>query len=1093
MNRKTTRVLFVALGGLLTLLLTLLMVNVTSASINAVAAGAVTIDGTLTLPGGALPLPSGTAALLLNPDRSVRGQSTVDANTGSFSFAGLTSGTYLIRGEPPSGMLNLASSPVVPVHVLTSNIILPPLALTHPSVTGTVYAPDGITPANAWVNVFANHRLVEKRLTQAGQFAIGGLPTGTYQLQAEPLPDQPFWFSRMISVALQPSASQFVTTTLRPVQIAGVTKAGASPIEGARVHAVTIHGEHRFDVTGPQGKFALGDLPLQEVTSLKVEPPIDRGGLLPPPIKVITTPDLNVALFFGVPDKIVRGVVKTNVNVPVLNAAIEAHRVDALGRDMTLSDARGAYTLTLSPGLWTVDVRPISTTVPAHWLEPNPPRLVQFDDTPLPERKIVNFVVLTADATVDGSVQLPGGDAPPFTVTVALHNDEGLGLAQPIDPSGHFSFLVPHGVYNLDLRLASPLFAAPPLPPVHARPLTTTDLPPITLIPRDAIITGTLTDEASNPVEDVPIIAWNRTTHASFSTRSATDGVYVMNVYSGTWFVRPAPLPDQPYVFDGDPANVAVSAHSVTPGIDFTLLNADATIHGLLLDPGGLPATSAYGFATARNADAPNGVHNGAPIRSGEFDILVPAGTYTVAINLPAGQPFMWDGDPQAAAVTAGDTTTVTFTLVAKNALIRGVAYDKRTDVSVNIDGRVWARDDELWVGTDLKAGGYYTLPVPAGLWRVNYDIDPLADYLKAAGPRSYALQAGQVQNVGLPLLRKDGLLTGTVVLTDGVTPARGAIVIVEGLSPELKGIVLQSPVRDDGRFTMQLPSGLWNVHSSHRFDPRLINPAARGVLIPRNGANSVFLQYRSPNAAIAGALSLSGAGPLTGTVHLFGWSSDDAFNTTIAPLNGSYMLPVISGRPWNIVAVFETHNQYWIARAQVPVPGPSAVKNLVLQGPHLKPAPVSVLIDPAEDRRIELSDGTHLFIPAGALPTDERVILHITPLAAVPHLRNGDVLGLGYAFEAYAECGEPITDQFNLDVVITFQYNSRELIARGLNINRLKPAYFSTTTNSWTLPDSYVVDEDRNTITMQINHFTLFSLVSEEVGNQVLLPMVIR
>lgn len=1085
MNHKITRLLLVALSVMLAVMLMLIMVGATSASINAVA-----IDGTLTLPDGSLPVPIGTHAILLNPDRSEHGQSMVDVNTGYFSFAGLTPGVYLVRGEPPIGSLTYAPSRIVPVYVVTTGITLPPIALTHPSVTGTIYAPDGVTPTNAWVNVFEHDVLVEHRLTNSGDFVIGGLPTGTYKLQAEPLPDQPFWFSRFMTVALQPSAPQYITMSLRMVQIAGVAKEGPNPIEGARVHAVTIHGEHRFDVTGPQGKFAIGDLPLNEVTSIKVEPPIDRGGLLPPPIKVITTPDLNLTLFFGVPDKIVRGLVKTNDSVPVLNAVIEAHRVDALGHDMALSDASGAYTLTLSPGLWAVDVHSITTTVPAHWFEPNPPRLVQFDDTLLPERKIINFVVLTADATVNGSVQLPGGGVPPFTVTVALHNDEGLGVAQPIDPSGNFSFMVPHGVYNLDLRVASPLFAAPPLSPVHARPLTTTNLPPITLIPRDAIITGTLRDGASGPIEDVPIIAWNPTDHATFSTRSAPDGVYVMNVYSGTWFVRPAPLPDQPYVFNDDPANVTLNANSVMPDIDFMLLNADATIHGVLLDPDGMPATAAYGFATAQNAD----VRNGAPIRNGEFDVLVPAGTYTVSIHLPAGQRFMWDGDPQAATVAAGDTAPVTFTLIEKNALIRGVTYDKRTDVSVNIDGRVWARDDELWVGTDLKAGGYFTLPVPAGLWRVNYDIDPLADYLKAAGPRTYGLQAGQVQNVGLPLLKKDGLLTGTVVLTDGVTPANDAIVIAEGAAPENKDIVVRTPVRDDGRFSMQLPSGLWNVRSSRIPDRGLINPAARGVFIPRNGSNSVFLQYRSPNAQIMGTLTLAHGGPLTGTVHIFGWSSDDAFNTALAPLSGTYHLPVISGRPWNIVAVFETNNKYWIARAQVPVPGPIAVKDLVLQGPNLKPAPVSVLINPAEDRLIDLDDGTRIFIPAGALPTDERVILHITPLAAVPHLRNGDVLGLGYAFEAYTESGEPITDNFNQDVVITFKYNPVELIARGLNINRLKPAYFSTTTNSWTRPDSYVVDEDRHTITMQINHFTLFSLVGEEeAGTQVFLPMVIK
>ncbi len=172
---------------------------------------------------------------------------------------------------------------------------------------------------------------------------------------------------------------------------------------------------------------------------------------------------------------------------------------------------------------------------------------------------------------------------------------------------------------------------------------------------------------------------------------------------------------------------------------------------------------------------------------------------------------------------------------------------------------------------------------------------------------------------------------------------------------------------------------------------------------------------------------------------------------------------------------------------------GSLVVKNLALEGPQLKPAPVSVLIDPTQDRLIDLDDGTRVFIPAGALPTSERVILHITPLASVPHLRHGDVLGLGYAFEAYTESGEPLTDHFNQDVVITFKYNPVDLLLRGLNINRLKPAYFSTTTNSWTRPDSYVVDEDRHEITMQIDHFTLFSLVEVEAGNQVFLPMVVR
>ena len=108
--------------------------------------------------------------------------------------------------------------------------------------------------------------------------------------------------------------------------------------------------------------------------------------------------------------------------------------------------------------------------------------------------------------------------------------------------------------------------------------------------------------------------------------------------------------------------------------------------------------------------------------------------------------------------------------------------------------------------------------------------------------------------------------------------------------------------------------------------------------------------------------------------------------------------------------------------------------------------------------------------------------------------MRNGDVLGLSYAFEAYTEDGTPITDSFNEDVIITFKYDPLELIARGIDINHVRPAYFSTTTDSWTAPDSYVVDENQHEITLQINHFTQYALViGVKAANQVFLPMVVR
>jgi hypothetical protein len=414
------------------------------------------------------------------------------------------------------------------------------------------------------------------------------------------------------------------------------------------------------------------------------------------------------------------------------------------------------------------------------------------------------------------------------------------------------------------------------------------------------------------------------------------------------------------------------------------------------------------------------------------------------------------------------------------------------TSPAPDVDGAVWARDGSLWTGTDIKLNNLFTLPVTAGPWTVNYSIDPDSGFVKTAGPRTYALQAGQMQYVPLPVVRKDGLLTGTVVLTDGVTPAKGARVVAEAVSHELNGLTLRTQVQDDGSFSLTLPFGAFRVRAEMLGSPDLINPPIKTVFVPLNGSASVRLRFRTPDALITGTVTLSNSTIVSGMVNVWAWSDDDGYAATQAPVGGVYTLPVKSGMPWHVVAVFETRNQYWIARALVPVPAPATVNDdLVLNGPKTKPAPVSVVFDASADEQVTLPDGTSIFIPAGSLPVTGRVVLHITPLAAVPHHRNGDVLGLSYVFEAFTEDGQPITQDFNADVSITFRYNPLELAALGLDVDHLRPAYYSTTSDSWTAPDSFLVDETTHEITLQVNHFTDFGLVSVVTGNTVFLPTV--
>lgn len=62
---------------------------------------------------------------------------------------------------------------------------------------------------------------------------------------------------------------------------------------------------------------------------------------------------------------------------------------------------------------------------------------------------------------------------------------------------------------------------------------------------------------------------------------------------------------------------------------------------------------------------------------------------------------------------------------------------------------------------------------------------------------------------------------------------------------------------------------------------------------------------------------------------------------------------------------------------------------------------------------------------------------------------------------------------------------------------DNLSPAYFSTTTSSWTKVESFTVDRESNRVTAQINHFSVWAVTTDQGGNGgnfgVFLPLAIR
>src|SRR6185295_9966196 len=139
-------------------------------------------------------------------------------------------GVYLLRAKPPDlPPFTYAPSYFTRVEVLNTPQVVN-LALTYPSISGTVFAPDGTTPTHAIVHVMRSTATgpveVEVRATNNGLFTIGGIPTGTYNIVAEPwATDHTYWWSQPIvtpiTPTVAPNTAQVVSLTLTAPQVFG--------------------------------------------------------------------------------------------------------------------------------------------------------------------------------------------------------------------------------------------------------------------------------------------------------------------------------------------------------------------------------------------------------------------------------------------------------------------------------------------------------------------------------------------------------------------------------------------------------------------------------------------------------------------------------------------------------------------------------------------------------------------------------------------------------------------------------------------------------------------------------------------------------
>lgn len=882
---------------------------------------------------------------------------------------------------------------------------------------------------------------------------------------------------------------------------------------------------------------------------LTLEIPWGTSGIVPPEPKPFTVTDTNVLVDVGTITyttavKHIVGRVERTDSTGVGNVEVNASRKGAEGWAHTQTDSSGNFGLDVSPGDWEVVIHPRPDET-VDWVYMGHPKSVTFADDSSPETKQITFTVESANARVTGRVVGPNGETlQPWTGNVDIRDMQGRGNGQPLSAGGFFTVAVGAGTYNVWIHVDEriyPSWSSPHIPPFNIGSDETKDLGTIYLVGKTSAITGTVTRASDGAgVAGVHVHAWQ---HEGGWADAMTndDGNYSMSVISGTWEIDVEPPYTSTYVTGQPPQRIEIGDNE-TKNVNFVLTEAAGVIQGTLKDPSGNVLTDMnHGWAYARQGNAPEPVA-GAPVDNGRFTIRVPSGTYRVGVWLPPNSGYTLSSEPevgslamaevvakaqtqpevaaanmsvneQQASVQAGSTVAVELILVPNDARIVGGFYtDEAKTIPASVEGEVFAMQgiSGAWQSTHIDPiTGRFELEVSAGTWNLGYWLKS-SGYVNSPPPDTrVTIDSGEVFTFNFTVVVADATIEGIVEKPDSSPLNHAWAWAHRDRSATSVAIDTGDDSGPDGRFSISVPSGGQYEVGAHAPESwGYIQPDLQIVTPTVGSPANVTLRFKTSNGTINGTVTYHGqsGNEVAGWAWVWAWSDDGQHTGAPTDASGQYQLNVVTGTTWHVGACYQVEQGSLFYETASPTDivmdttSKSADLVLELAATALPPA-VANTFDPSVGWTHTLSDGTYINIPAGAMPTTDTVRISVTPLVEELHnTLTARPFGFGYAIAAYENSsGNQIVQNFNANVLITFYYTDEGLQRRGVSEDDLSPAYFSTTSNSWTKVESFSVDKPANKVTVQVNHFSTWALTSgqDEVGgggqSTTYLPLILK
>lgn len=140
-------------------------------------------------------------------------------------------------------------------------------------------------------------------------------------------------------------------------------------------------------------------------------------------------------------------------------------------------------------------------------------------------------------------------------------------------------------------------------------------------------------------------------------------------------------------------------------------------------------------------------------------------------------------------------------------------------------------------------------------------------------------------------------------------------------------------------------------------------------------------------------------------------------------------------------------------------------------------PAVAAQPVTPATGGKVSVSDNSATVdFPANAVSANTTVSITPTTNYTAPATTQG-VAG-SKAFEFKAEASGVEVKNFSKNITLTFKYSNTDI--SGLKESTLKIHYWDETNSKWVLVGG-IVDAANNTVTVNVNHFTLYTVIGEK------------